>query len=351
MKKSVITAGAVFIISALAFADGFSVSGYVRAGLSSTFEKNPSLSTAKWLGGIYFNGDSPATRGRINVNFDGSNDNGTYGAFLRLQYTGTDASASASWGYGGVSYANTYAGFLGNKITIAAGKLNDKWIGSSGFEGFSVLDGKSGAAVTVSPVTGLNITGAGIIDYSENADGSYEATGNTFLGGVKYTADTFAASVSGAGYGLFTADFKYTAVKNLIVSVEGEYETADGRENLGGGQELLSDVWIQYTGIDKWTFGVLSFQYFNRTDVDADNDFTLKIIPAAAYQINDVVSLSVEGTYTKPVYDDAPDGYATIVPAIKLSADKTASASIWASISTDNDQEKSSVGLGVIKSF
>ncbi len=346
-----ITAGAVLVVSAFAFADGFTVSGYVRAGLASSFEKNPALSTQKWLGGIYFNGDSPNTRGRVNLNFDGTNDNGTYGAFLRLQYTGADDSASASWGYGGVSYANAYAGFLGNKITIAAGKLNDKWIGSSGFEGFSVLDGKSGAAVTVSPVTGLNITGAGIIDYSKNSDGSYETKGNTFLGGVKYTADAFTASVSGAGYGRFTADFEYTAVENLLVSVEGQYDTADGRSNTGDEQELLSDVWIQYKGIDKWTFGVLSFQYFNRTDVSADDDFTLKVIPAVAYQVNDVVGLSVEGTYTQPVYDDAPDGYATIVPALKLSADKTASASIWASISTDNDQEKSSIGLGVIKSF
>ncbi|HAH62886.1 MAG TPA: hypothetical protein DCL73_12405, partial [Treponema sp.] len=231
-------------------------------------------------------------------------------------------------GYGGVSYANAYAGFLGNKITIAAGKLNDKWIISSGFEGFSVLDGKSGAAVTVSPVTGLNITGAGIIDYSKNSDGSYETKGNTFLGGVKYTA-----------------------VKNLIVSVEGKYETAAGRSNLttssGPQQELLSDVWVQYTGIDKWTFGVLSFQYVNRTDVSADNDFTLKVIPAVAYQVNNVVGLSVEGTYTQPVYDDTPDGYAVITPAVKLSADKAASASIWASISTDDDQQKSSIGLGV----
>jgi hypothetical protein len=351
MKKSVIAAWAVLMVCASAFADGFNVSGYVRAGLSSTFEKNPSLSTKTWLGGIYFNGDSPSTRGRINLSFSGSNTNGTYGAFLRLQYTGTDDSASSSWGYGTVSYANAYAGFLGNKIVIAAGKLNDTWIISSGFEGFSVLDGKSGAAVTISPVAGLNITGAGIIDYSKKSDGTYDTKGDTFLGGAKYATDAFTAAVSGAGYGLFTGNFKYTGVKNLIVSVEGEYETTDGRVNLGGGQELLSDVWVEYKGLNKWTFGVLSFQYYNRTDVPADNDFTLKITPAVAYQINNVIGLSLEGTYVQSVYDNAPGQYATIVPAVKLNADSSASVSIWTSISTDNDQAQSSIGLGVIKSF
>lgn len=352
MNKTKAMAAAVLLISAAAFADGFNVSGYLRAGLSSTFESTPKMSTKTWLGGIYFNGDSSSTRARVNIAWDGKNDAGnSYGSFLRLQYTGSDDGASENWGYGSVSYAQAYAGLFGNIVTVAAGKMKDNWIGSSGFEGYSVLDGKSGAAVTVTPLAGLNLTGAAIIDPNYTAGSSIEMNGNTFLGGVKYKNDMIAAMASFAGYGLFVGNVVYTGTKNLLVSAETKIDTDHGFNDILKDQRMLTDEQIQYTGIEKWTFGVLSFQYFDKKSVSGDNDFTLTVTPAVAYQLNSVVRFSVEGTYTMPVYDNAPNGFATIVPAVKLSADKIANVYVWGSISTDQDQSKSCAGLGVIREF
>ena len=348
---------AAVMITAAVCADGFNASGYVRAGIASTVEKNPKLTTNKWLDGIYFTGDSEKTRGRLNLSYDSTNDNGSYGAFVRLQSSDSDFTLKddfkSAWDstHNLFSYADVYAGFLGNKVTFAAGKLIDNWIESSGFEGYSVLDGLTGGAVTISPIAGLNLTGAAVIDYSKNDDKTaFETKKESFLGGARYTNDVFAASLSGAGYGAFTADLKYTGIKGLSISAEGEYETADGRDVLGG-QELVTNLWVEYTGIDKLTLGLLSFQYYNQKAIDSDNDFTLTVTPAAAYQVNAIVKLSAEGTYTQAFYDDAPDAYAVITPAVTLAADKTASANIWASISTDTDQTPTSIGMGVKKTF
>lgn len=353
MKKASIAAVAAIAFCTSAFAEttnSFKVSGYLRAGLSSTMESSPALSTKTWLGGIYFNGDSSKTRGRLNLSFDGSNDTADYGAFLRLQYTGKDDSASASWGYGDVSYAYAYAGFFNNMFTVAAGKLKDNWIGSSGFEGYSVLDGKSGAVASFVPVKGLTIAGAGIIDYSRNAAGTYEMKEDSFLGGIKYKNDIFTADASYAGYGLITANISYTGTENLIISAETKIDTNHGMDVLGD-QRTVIDEYVKYTGIENWTFGLLSFQTINSKNTAGDSDFQFTITPAVAYQINNVIGLSAEATYRQGIYDNAPNGYMTIVPAVKFSADKSASADLWASISTDNGREKSSIGLGVIKEF
>jgi hypothetical protein len=352
MNKRTTATAAALLISAAAFADGFKVSGYLRAGLSSTFEDTPVMSTKTWLGGIYFNGDSSSTRARVNIAFDGNNDAGnSYGAFLRLQYTGSDDGASENWGYGSVSYAQAYAGLFGNVVTVAAGKMKDNWIVSSGFEGYSVLDGKSGAAVTITPLSGLNLTGAAIIDPNYTAGSSINMNGNTFLGGVKYKNDMVTAMASFAGYGLFVGNVAWTGTKNLIVTAETKIDTDHGFNDTLKDQRMLSDEQIQYTGIDKWTFGLLSYQYLDKKSIAGDNDFTLTLTPAAAYQLNNTVRFSVEGTYTQPVYDNSPKSYATIVPAVRLSSDKIANVYIWSSISTDQSQSKNCAGIGVIREF
>jgi hypothetical protein len=365
MKKSTVAAFAAFLISATAFADGFKVSGFLRAGLSSTFESTPVLNTQIWLPGIFFTGDSTSTRGRINLNFDGQNDNGNYGAFVRLQYSG----ASEGWGYGDVKYADAYVGLFKNVVTIAAGKIRDNWIISTGLEGYSVLDGNSGAAVTITPVQGLNITGAAVIDYSQNSTTKiYECNKDAFLGGVSYKTDAFNVMASYAGYGLGVANVSYSGIKDLTIAVEGEYETDHGMDELSktssvntaktigsfkgiSVQRMLADEWIQYKGLENWTVGLLSQQYLDKKAIAGDNDFTFTITPAAAYQLNSTVGFSLEGTYTQAIYDDAPKGYAVIIPAVKLSADKTASAYIWGSVSTDADQSKSCIGIGALKQF
>ncbi|HAH62541.1 MAG TPA: hypothetical protein DCL73_10655 [Treponema sp.] len=360
MNKKTTAAAAALLISAAAFADGFTVSGYLRAGLSSTFEEKPVLNTNTWLGGIYFNGDSAKTRGRVNIAWDGKNDAGnSYGAFLRLEYTGADEAASESWGYGGVSYAQAYAGLFGNVVTVAAGKLKDNWIASSGFEAYSVLDKKSGAAITITPLAGLNLTGAAIIDPTyDGTPSSIELNGNTFLGGAKYTTGDklFTAAASFAGYGTFVGNVVYSGtkdagVKGLLVSAETTIDTHKDTADFVQKQRAVIDEQVQYTGIDQWTFGVLAFQYLDKTSVDGDSDFTLAITPAVAYQLNSFIKFSVEGTINVPVYDDAPKSYATIVPAVTLISDKMANVYVWTSISTDQDQAKSCAGVGVKRDF
>jgi hypothetical protein len=345
MNKKTTAAAAALLISAAAFADGFSVNGYVRAGLASTFESTPALSTAKWYSGTYFSGDSTGTRGRINTAWDGKSDTGnSYGAFFRLQSDGsvekwTNLSVTS------IKYADVYSGLFGNMVSIAAGKIKDNWIITSGFQGFSVLDGKSGAAVILAPMEGLNLVGGAVIDYDSSMNG------NTFLGGVRYKNDMVNVSAAFAGYGLFTGNLSYTGTKNLLVVVETKFDTDHGLNDILKDQRMFSTEQVQYTGVENWTFGVYAKEWLNKTSVSGDNDFTLALTPAAAYQLNSFVKLSVEGTYNMPVYDGAKDAYMTIVPAVTFSSDKTANIYIWGSVSTDQDQEKSCAGIGVKRDF
>jgi hypothetical protein len=344
MNKNTTAAAAALLISAAAFADGFSVNGYVRAGLSSTFESTPALSTAKWYSGTYFSGDSTGTRGRINIAWDGKNDTGnSYGAFCRLQADGSVESWTTTTT--GIKYADAYTGLFGNMVTVAAGKIKDNWIATSGFKGFSVLDGKSGAAVILTPLAGLNLVGGAVIDYASSMNG------NTFLGGVRYKNDMVNVSAAFAGYGLFTGNLAYTGTKNLLVVIETTFDTDHGLNDILKDQRMFSTEQVQYTGVENWTFGVYAREWLNKVKISGDNDFTLALTPAAAYQLNSIVKLSAEGTYNMPVYDNAKAAYMTIVPAVTLSADKAASVYIWGSVSTDQNQEPSCAGIGVKRDF
>ena len=355
MKKQIIISVALLAAASASFAEStttFKVSGLIRAGLSSTIEDGAKLSTKTWNAGTYFSNGK--TRSRLNFGFDGVNDNAKFGAYMRLQYDAGDAVGAKNWAVGSVKYADAYAGFANNMVTVAAGKIKDGWIASTGFNGYSVLDGTSGVVVNVVPVSGLNILGGAVIDNTKNTadDGTvtYNLGGDSFLGGVKYSCDAFNAMVSYAGWGVLAANVSYTGIQNLTLSAEGEYETAHGINKVGG-QVLLADEWIQYTGVDKFTFGILSSQVYDSASVAADGDFSFAITPAVAYKLNDVVAFQLEGTWQQSVYDGAKVGYATIVPSVKLSADKSASATVWCSISTDSTQSTSSAGIGVIKEF
>lgn len=355
MKKQTVIVAACVFMAAAAFGESetsFKVSGLVRAGLSSTMEAKPQLSTKTWIGSTYFSNGK--TRSRLNLSFDGKNDSAKYGAFMRLQYDAGDAEGAKNWTIGSVKYAHAYVGLADNMVTVIAGKMKDNWIISSGFNTYSLLDGTSGVAVTVSPVNGLNILGAAVIDNTKvtaaDATVTYDLNGDAFLGGVKYKTDLFNATASYAGWGVAAANISYTGTPGLTVSVEGEYETAHGIEKMGG-QSLIADEWIQYTGVEDWTFGLLASQVYNNAKITGDNDLAYVLTPAVAYKLNDTVAFQLEASWLQSVYDGAPAGYATIVPSVKLSADKSASATVWCLISTDSDQSKSSVGIGAIKEF
>ena len=358
MKRQTIVTAALLLTAAGAFAESettFKVSGLVRAGLSSSIGENPQLTTKTWVGGTYFSNGK--TRSRLNLSFDGQNDSAKYGAFMRLQYDAGDAEGAKNWTLGTVKYADAYVGLANNMVTVVAGKMKDNWICSTGFNGYSVLDGTSGVAVNVTPVSGLNILGAAVIDNTKVTTSSgtestttYNLNGDAFLGGVKYKNDLFNAMISYAGWGVLAANASFTGVKNLTLAVEGEYETAHGIDKVGG-QTVLADEWIQYTGVESWTFGLLASQICNSKSISADSDFSYVITPAVAYALNNVVALQLEASWQQSIYDNAPAGFATIVPSVKLSADKSAYATVWASVSTDTTRSGNCAGIGVSKEF
>ncbi|MFA6937359.1 MAG: hypothetical protein WCQ67_03940 [Treponema sp.] len=343
MKKQIILATALLASASLFAEESFKVSGFVRAGLSSTFGEDSKLSTKTWFPGVYFNGDSSSTRGRLNFAFNGSNETASYGAFLRLQYSGE----ATGWNIGSVSYANAFVNLFNNKLTVAAGKFSDNWIGSVGYEGYSVLDGNSGVVVAVKPIAGLTVAGAAVIDNCKNEAGSYDLSSKAFFGGVSYSSDLISAAVSYAGWGTMAAGVSFGGVKNLGLSAECQIETTEDVSS----QRLVADECVEFTGVEGWTFALLSFQTLDSASVAASDDFTFSVTPAVSYTLNDLISFSLEGTWSQGVYDGASNGYATIVPAVTLSADKTASAKVWGLISTDSEQTKSAAGVGVIKKF
>lgn len=352
MKKLFAAAAAALLaVSASAFADGLSFNGFVRAGLSSTLESDPVVDTTTWLPGIYFNGDSSSSRFRLNAAYDGKNDNGSYGAFVRVQYSGDfndiASYAASKW----IPFAYARMGLLNDVVTVAAGKMQDKWIGSDGFEGWSVIDkggsGCTGAVVAVAPAKGLTFAGGAVTDFSDNK----KLNEKIFLGGVKYASDAFTADASYAGYGLLTLNVNFTGVKGLLATAEGEVATTDDFTVTMDGVKAETDVQLEYTGVDKWTFGVLSFQKFNDASVSGDNDFTFTVTPAVAYSMNSFVRLAAEGTYTQSVYDKAPDPFVTIQPIVTFTVLPGSGINVWGNISTDTGRSKDTIGMSVIQNF
>lgn len=343
MKKAKLVLAIGLLTMASSFADGVKVSGFLRAGFSSTFEDDPQINVKKWTPGIFFNGDSSGTRARVNIDWSGTNEQtqDKYGAFIRLQYSGT----SNEWNYGGVEYAQAYAGFWNNVVTINAGKIKDNWINSQGFEGnWSVVDKKGGALINIAPIPELSITaGALVYDASD-----LSLNEKAFFGGIKFKNEMIMLTASYAGYGLLTAGAAWKGTENLTLNAEAKIDT---KETLSESQRGIINEYIKYTGVENWTFGLVAFQTIDKKSVASSNDVLLTFTPAVAYKLNDVITFQLEGTYNLPIYDNAPNSYATICPMVKLSASKTAYATLWGSISTDVNQEKSSAGIGIIKEF
>lgn len=167
MKKiSVLAAAVLFAGAALVSAEGFKLGGYLRAGWANTIdaldtdgdgdEDTAEAATDTWLAGDYFGG---STRSRLNLSW--SNKDESAGAYVRFQYTGS----AENWDVAATEYAYGWVNPFDGLVTVSAGKLKDDWIGSDGFEGFSVIDGKSGFFAGVNPVEGLTVGGGAVVDY------------------------------------------------------------------------------------------------------------------------------------------------------------------------------------------
>ena len=74
MKKTLGIAAAALVAGASLFAEGFSVDGFIRSGISID-PKGETVKTDTWLPGGYFGGGS---RLRLNINYDGVNGGATF---------------------------------------------------------------------------------------------------------------------------------------------------------------------------------------------------------------------------------------------------------------------------------
>ena len=388
MKKIILTAAA-FMASASVFAEGFNLSGYLRAGYSSTFGDNATQNTSTWLAGDYWGG---RTRSRINVNWD-SKDN-TSGAEFRYQYTGDIESFSFSGT--DIKFADVYARILDGKVLVKGGKLNDSIMKTDGFEGFSLIDNKSGVVGFLTPTEGLYIGGGAIVDYKEatvesitfpntvydsNGNDAHYHTNTTTIStsdkytdkqvavfGGKYTTDAFSVCGGYSPIGACYAGLNITAVKDLLIALEGGHETDDCQDEQGDylwyHYENTFCEQVEYTGIDHFTFGIMSYQLLNSREPADDTKSTITITPAVSYAINKTVAVACEGTYVMYSYDDHPDNYGYIVPSITFAADDSASVKIWGLFSSDQtgtftsinlfsnrEEAKNCMGVGLIKNL
>lgn len=364
MKKiTVLAAGLLLAGAAFAGAEGFKLSGFLRAGWANTIDAldtdadgdgdTAEASTAKWLAGDYFGG---STRSRLNLSW--SNKDDTAGAYVRFQYTG----AAESFDVGTTKYAYAWVKPFDGLFTVAAGKMKDDWIGSDGWEGVSFIDGNSGFFAGINPIEGLTLGGGAVVDLlpdfttgtGDDEVTHHRASKNAVYFGAKYAADAFTFATGYALAGEFYANLNYTAVENLLVALEF-YEASDDCIDDGvaytDSNEMVFVENIEYTGIDKLTLGIESYQYVNDHKIADDSNITATINPAVRYEVTDTIAASLEATTTVYSYDNAPDTFTTIVPAVYLKVADGAEANVYAVISTDTDQAKHAVGAGVIFNF
>ena len=301
MKKIALTAAVALLASAAVFADGFKLSGYVQAGYSAEMNDSKTASTDTWLGGSYFNVAVSSSRARLNFGWNNADD--TAGAFFRLQYSGAPQSWAGSSAK--VTYGYAYGSFLDKKVTVVGGAIADKWVGSDSWEGSSLLDGDTGAAVIVSPVEGLHVFGAVVNSY--NYYGSYTISDlgkDAVVGGMKYANDMFSATAQYSGLGLADFSLTLTPIKGLTAAVDYEYATDDALNASWNDANSTFAEYLQYTGIDNLELAFVGYQFVDTALTDADGNATgakedsnlkVTLTPAVSYAITKVVTVEAEG--------------------------------------------------------
>lgn len=337
----------VFSTAILASASAeLSVSGHVRAGAAVNTDAE-SIETSTWMGGNYFGGGS---RSRIEISYDGNFGGATF------RYTNSDFENFLDSGC--IDWAMAYANFLDGKVIAEAGKITDRFTSSAGWED-TALDGGKGVRVVVTPVENLFLTASATDANAEKYEetdskvkdgkaqvGDLKFNKNILAFSAKYGTDAFFVTAAYSPAKLGYASFGFTAVENLTFVVEGIYDgTADS--DAEDNTELC--FWAEYTGIKNFTIGgIVSYFVADSEYYDAGNTKIL-INPAVAYNLTDVVKLSAEASYN--VYDcKTKDDYFTVTPAVTFTAGK-ASATVYATISSDDDYEKTTIGTGVRYDF
>lgn len=320
--------------------------GYVRAGVSTTLDSDKNFSVSTWYPGTYFSGDSTGSRVRINMKMSQTSENGnTSGAFVRFQYNDFNAFTWSNV----ISYADAYVGLFGNKVTVAGGKIYDRWIASDGFEGYSFLDASTGASVAFTPVEGLYIAGAAVKNYLEN--GEFDEKG--IILGAKYSINNLSFVAQFVGTSQLFGSFAY---KNdmFTISAEGFIPVSeDGYKSQGN--LANGDIFFEFRGVEKWTFGVLGFGAIDTYNSNNDTVVISKIIEAVKFQANKTIAVSLEVSEIVTVASDSsitvPDPIALFTPGVQFNASSNAYANVWAQFSTDTDISKHKVGLSATYKF
>ena len=238
MKKFLTLAVAAAVLSATVSALTFKVDGYARAGLTSTLNtKNKdgdkeakTVSTKQWLAGDYFGGGS-----RLRLNGDILSDDGTAGVKFRFQYTGSFEDFDITKDE--VKYVYAWGKGFDGKVIAGAGKIGDKYISSDGWEGFSLIDGKTGVFAAYTPIEGLTLLAAVVKDYlveeeiaelDDNGNYKKEKKFDKRAGvyGFKYSAGILTVDAAFSGAGRFYANVNLTP-SNLLAALEYAYESED----------------------------------------------------------------------------------------------------------------------------
>ena len=349
MKKVALTL-ASFVLGTSLFAEGLSVSGYLRGGFTDTTAA-PKYTTDTWLDGDYFGGSS-----RIRVNIDYEKDFG--GVTFRYQDTGMSDFFDEST----VAYAMAYANFLDGKIIAEGGVLTDRFTSSAGWEDTS-FDGGKGVRLVVAPVEGLYLTAQAADNFAEtyaNTDkeviegdaetGDIKFNEKLLAFTAKYGNDDFFVTGGAAVAKKFYGSLGYTGVKGLTLVAEGIYDSTDATKAYYDDNALTTIVlWAEYTGVENLTLGIDS--YINLTKDDNDDSLTFVTInPAVSYNFTKVISAALDATVNISSDDDV-DTYATITPSLTFNASEKASATLYGTISTDTDQASHRIGAGVKYAF
>lgn len=365
MKKILLTAMSVLAMGTLAFSE-VKLSGYVRGGAKVVINDKIAVSDDKvveentfdagtWMGGDYFGGCS-----RQRLVLDASFEN--CGVLMRYQHD----RYSDFFSDGALSWLMGYAAFLDGKIIAEAGKINDRFTWSGGFQdsAFDWWGRGKGAALVVKPIDGLVIEAdvtdlfASTIKKGDKDTGKTKFDGDLFQFSAKYGNDSFFLTGGFAPAGYYYGSFGLTAVKGFYAAVELFGETKDGNCYSNGGwagftSDKYNDItlYLDYKGIENTELALV-------TEATILDDCTmLKINPAVGYDLNDFVkftadvTVNVKASWDEDVLGKKPDTYATITPGVTFKASKAASATVWATISTDKDQESSKAGVGVKLSY
>lgn len=371
MKKIIAGLVAAALLSFAAFAEGsegLSVTGYLRAGMTDTFDSSV-YSTNKWMQGGYFGG---GTRLRVNIDYTKA----FGGLTFRYQVDPTFETESVKNAKGkvvgsvrkssldffdekNVKWAMAYANLLDGQVIAEAGVISDRFTKTGGWEDTGI-DGGKGFRVVVVPkvVAGLTLAAQATDKFADKyaADDSKVKDGKALEGDIKFDEKVLGFSakydhalgfVTGgaalAGYYYGSVGLK--AVENLTLVGELFYDSTDAtkKEN-GDNAKTMLVAWAEYTGIEKVLLG--AYSYINLFD----GEHEIEITPAASYDVNSLLKVSAEASLYLSS-NDKKDTYVTISPAVTFKASDKATATASALISTDTDQAKHSASAGVRYNF